>query len=59
MFGGDTTYRWVRNEKGEELHHRFWKQVVVWLARQEDAEGSVYVKPDVRRMPVRRGRAWR
>jgi uncharacterized membrane protein len=53
VFGGDTTYRWVRDEEGARLHARFWKQVVVWLARQEDAEGSVWVKPDVRRLPVR------
>jgi uncharacterized membrane protein len=53
VFGGDTTYRWVRDEQGQRLHERFWRQVVVWLARQENAEGSVYVKPDVRRLPVR------
>jgi uncharacterized membrane protein len=52
-FGGDTTYRWVRNEEGQRFHARFWKQVVVWLAKQEDAAGSVWVKPDVRRLPVR------
>src|SRR5262249_52451988 len=53
VFGGDTTYRWVRDERGQRLHERFWRQVVVWLARQENAEGTVYVKPDVRRLPVR------
>jgi uncharacterized membrane protein len=53
VFGGDTTYRWVRSEGGQRLHERFWRQAVVWLARQEDAEGSVWVRPDVRRLPVR------
>ncbi len=53
VFGGDTTYRWVRDEEGQALHGRFWRQVVVWLARQEDAEGSVWVRPDVRRLPAR------
>jgi uncharacterized membrane protein len=52
-FAGDTTWQWVRNEEGARFHARFWKQVVVWLAKQEDAEGSVWVKPDVRRLPVR------
>src|SRR5262249_25937990 len=33
VFAGDTTYRWVRDEEGLELHRRFWKQVAVWLAR--------------------------
>ncbi|MFO0840982.1 MAG: hypothetical protein U0797_01105 [Gemmataceae bacterium] len=53
VFGGDTTYRWVRGEEGQRLHERFWRQVVVWLARQEDAEGTLWVRPDVRRLPVR------
>lgn len=52
VFGGDTTYRWVRDEDGQALHRRFWKQVVVWLARQENAEGTVWVRPDVRRLPA-------
>jgi uncharacterized membrane protein len=52
-FGGDTTFRWRRSEEGARLHARFWKQVVVWLAKQEDAAGSIYVRPDVRRLPVR------
>jgi uncharacterized membrane protein len=53
VFGGDTTYRWVRDEEGQKLHERFWRQMIVWLARQEDTEGSVWVRPDVRRLPVR------
>lgn len=52
-FGGDTTWRWVRDEKTQEMHARFWRQVVVWLARQEDAGGSVWVRPDARRLPAR------
>jgi uncharacterized membrane protein len=49
-FGGDTTYRWVTDELGEQAHARFWKQLVLWLAHQEDVEGSVWVKPDTRRL---------
>jgi uncharacterized membrane protein len=52
-FGGDTTWRWVRDEKTQEMHARFWRQAVVWLARQEDTAGSVWVKPDTRRLPAR------
>jgi hypothetical protein len=52
-FGGDSTWLWEVDEATSRLHHRFWRQVVVWLAKQEDAEGSVWVKPDVRRLPVR------
>jgi uncharacterized membrane protein len=45
-FAGDTTWRWRRNPEGMEAHARFWKQVVLWLARQEDVEGTIWVKPD-------------
>src|SRR5262249_7016119 len=54
-FGADTTWHWVnliepRVTEGSELHRRFWKQVVLWLAKQDEAAGSVWVKPDVRRL---------
>jgi uncharacterized membrane protein len=49
-FAGDTTYLWVRPPKGDEYHERFWRQLVLWLAHQEEAEGNVWVKPDVRRL---------
>jgi uncharacterized membrane protein len=52
-FGGDSTWRWVRDEKTQEMQARFWRQVVVWLARQDDARGSVWVRPDARRIPAR------
>jgi uncharacterized membrane protein len=52
-FGGDTTGRWIRDEKTREMHNRFWRQVIVWLARQEEAGGNVWVRPDGRRFPVR------
>ena len=53
VFGGDTTFRWKRTPEGAHLFERFWKQVVVWLAKQEEAGGSVWVRPDVRRLPAR------
>jgi uncharacterized membrane protein len=52
-FAGDTTHRWVRSPETQAAHARFWRQMVVWLAQQEDAEGSVWVKPDARRLRVR------
>ncbi len=48
-FAGDTTYRWWRPEF-QTAGFRFWKQLVLWLARQEEAEGSAWVKPDLRRL---------
>jgi uncharacterized membrane protein len=52
-FAGDTTYRWVVNPQKQQMHGRFWRQVVLWLAKQENAESSVWIKPDTRRLPVR------
>jgi uncharacterized membrane protein len=52
-FAGDTTYRWVVNPQKQQMHGRFWRQLVLWLAKQENVEGSVWVKPDTRRLPVR------
>src|SRR5262249_6675932 len=54
-FAGDTTWRWQllgqpKSDVGKETHARFWRQVVLWLARQDETEGSVWVKPDKRRM---------
>jgi uncharacterized membrane protein len=54
-FACDTTWRWQllgqpKSEKGKEAHARFWRQMVLWLAHQEEAEGSVRVKLDRRRL---------
>lgn len=54
-FAGDTTWRWEllgqpKSAEGVLAHQRFWKQVVLWLAKQDDVEGSVWVKPDTRRL---------
>ena len=54
-YAGDTTYLWrifglPETTEGAEIHARFWKQTVLWLARQENSEGSVWVKPDFRRL---------
>jgi uncharacterized membrane protein len=51
-FGADTTWMWRRNAEGIDAHARFWKQLVLWLAKQEEAEGNVWVKPDARRLPA-------
>jgi uncharacterized membrane protein len=52
-FAGDTTHRWVVNPEKQQMHARFWRQMAIWLAKQEDAEGSVWIKPDTRRLPAR------
>ncbi len=51
----DTTLRWrtlglPQSTEGVELHAKFWRQLVLYLAHQEDQGGSVWVRPDVRRL---------
>lgn len=38
-FAGDTTWQWVLAGKGES-HRRFWRQMILWLAKQEDSSGN-------------------
>ena len=51
------TYQWERlgqpaSRQGVEIHNRFWRQCVLWLAHQEEDEGQVYARPEFRRLPV-------
>jgi uncharacterized membrane protein len=45
-FLADTTWRWWRSAGGrEDLHKRFWRQMVLWLAHREGrGEGQVRLK---------------
>jgi uncharacterized membrane protein len=52
-FAGDTTYRWIADPEKQRIHSRFWRQMALWLAKQENAEGAVWIKPDTRRLPAR------
>jgi hypothetical protein len=49
-FAGDTTWRWWMRGF-ESAHKRFWRQIVLWLAKKDQAqEGSVWVKLVERRL---------
>ena len=49
-FGGET-WPWARTEK--DAHARFWRQVILWLARRENkGEDQVKLKLDARRVAV-------
>ncbi|MGF1579504.1 MAG: hypothetical protein ACFCD0_09085 [Gemmataceae bacterium] len=54
VFGGDTTHiAWLRYTPGDQAanaYRTFWKRMMVWLARQETLQGSVFVKLDSRRL---------
>lgn len=48
-FAGDSTWRWAL-QGHEEAHKRFWRQMILWLARKDDAgEGEVWIQLDPRR----------
>ena len=53
-FAGDTTHRWVVSPaKTADALRASGDRWSSWLAKQEDAEGTVWVKPDTRRLPAR------
>ena len=54
-FAGDSTWRWWMHGY-ESAFKRFWRQVVLWLARKDQAqEGSVWIQLAQRRLaPSRR-----
>ncbi|HEY4761318.1 MAG TPA: hypothetical protein VIH42_12115, partial [Thermoguttaceae bacterium] len=54
-FAGDSTWRWAMHGFKAE-HKRFWRQIVLWLAKKDQAEeASVWVKLDQRRFaPLQR-----
>ena len=48
-FAGDSTWQWVL-QGFEDPHRRFWRQLVLWLARKdESSEGEVWVRLQPRR----------
>ncbi|MFO0791911.1 MAG: hypothetical protein U0805_20810 [Pirellulales bacterium] len=43
-FAGDSTWRWVMGGAGE-AHRRFWRQIVLWLAKKDEhTAGQVWIK---------------
>lgn len=47
-FAGDSTWLWCLDGKAE-LHQRFWRQMILWLARKEaDTDQPVWVQVDPR-----------
>jgi hypothetical protein len=48
-FAGDSTWRWWMRGH-DAVHRRFWRQVILWLARKNEAmEGNVWMKLRQRR----------
>jgi uncharacterized membrane protein len=50
-FGGDTTSKaWRRTPQAVAEFDRFWKQLILWLARQDTGGGNLWVEMDGRRL---------
>lgn len=48
-FAGDSTWHWQMEGFGQ-LHHRFWRQVILWLAQKDETKGRhVWLRLDQRR----------
>jgi uncharacterized membrane protein len=51
VFASDATARcWYDSPEAVQAHHVFWKQLVGWLARQEDNANELWIKLDKRRL---------
>ncbi|MBA4066957.1 MAG: hypothetical protein C0501_25265 [Isosphaera sp.] len=56
-FAGYDSYLWEKLGQpktfaGTEIHHRFWRQCVLWLAHQDEEEGQAYIRPAQRQLKV-------
>lgn len=57
VFAAQDTFLWQRlgqpeSNDGMEIHDQFWRQLVLWLAHQEEDEGAAFARPEFRRLPV-------
>jgi hypothetical protein len=56
-FGAYDTYLWEKlgqpkTRLGSEIHTRFWKQCILYLAHQDEEEGQAYARPLYRQLKV-------
>ena len=56
-FGAFDTYLWrslgqPKETTGIDMHERFWRQCVLWLAYQDEEESQAYARPQFRQLKV-------
>ncbi|AMV29342.1 hypothetical protein VT84_33415 [Gemmata sp. SH-PL17] len=56
-FGAFDTYLWrslgqPKETTGLDMHDRFWRQCVLWLAYQDEEESQAYARPQFRQLKV-------
>lgn len=52
-FSGDTTWRWRKTPETIAAHARYWRQLILWLAKKDEAgDAQIRVRLERRRLPV-------
>ena len=52
-FAAEDTWRaWQRSKQAIAGHQRFWKQAMLWLAKQENTDSNVRITMDSRRLSI-------
>ncbi len=57
VLAAQDTYLWQKlgqpkANDGLQLHAKFWRQMVRWLAHQEEDDAAAFARPELKRLPV-------
>jgi hypothetical protein len=57
VFAAQDTMMWERlgqpqSNDGSVLHSRFWRQLILWLAKQDTEDGAAFIRPEYPRLAV-------
>lgn len=57
VFAAQDTFLWQRlgqpkTQDGKQIHSRFWRQLVLWLAKQDQEESNAFARPEFPRLKV-------
>ncbi|MCU0702815.1 MAG: hypothetical protein MUF18_02370 [Fimbriiglobus sp.] len=57
VMAAQNTFLWERlgqpkRDDGKQIHSRFWRQMVLWLAKQDQEEANAFVRPEFPRLKV-------
>lgn len=57
VFAAQDTFLWQRLGQpraadGKQIHSRFWRQLVLWLAKQDQEESNAFARPEFPRLKV-------
>ncbi len=57
VFAAQDTFLWQRlgqpkAQDGKQIHSRFWRQLILWLAKQDQEESNAFARPEFPRLKV-------